>query len=111
MDRDGMDGGVHDHAHEAIPEWGEVVVRSVAHLAAQLTMAQVQLRALAEELDSRGGVDEAAVRARLRRVAVLQVGPALRENLGPALADLIDMDSLERDLVAYLSGPAEGDRG
>jgi hypothetical protein len=83
-------------------------VRSVAHLAAQVTLGQLQLRALAEEVQARGGVDEAAVRARLRRLAVLRTGPALRENLGPALADLIDMESLERDLVSYLSAGGDG---
>ncbi len=98
------------HEHEVLPEWGEVLVRSVAHLAAQLTTVQIQLRALAEEVEAAGGVDEDAVRDRLRRLAVLRTGPTLRENLGPALADLIDMDSLERDLITWLSGP-KGDAG
>lgn len=91
--------------HEHIPDWGAVLVRSVAHLAAQLTAMQIQLRALGEEAEATGGMDPAAVRLRQRRLAVLQTGPALRENLGAALADLIDTDALERDLVEYLSSP------
>jgi hypothetical protein len=104
----GIDGrNEQGHDHEVLPEWGEVLVRSVAHLAAQLTTVQIQMRALAEEVEAAGGVDEAAVRQRLRQLAVLRTGPTLRENLGPALADLIDMESLERDLIAWLSGPRD----
>ena len=102
------DGPAESSAHEHLPEWGEVLVRSVAHLAAQLTAMQIQLRALGEEVEAAGGVDPAAVRLRQRRLAVLQTGPALRENLGSALSDLIDTEALERDLVEYLSS-APGD--
>lgn len=102
------DGSAGSSGHEHMPEWGEVLVRSVAHLAAQLTAMQIQLRALGEEVEAAGGVDPAAVRLRQRRLAVLQTGPALRENLGAALSDLIDTDALERDLVEYLSS-APGD--
>ena len=91
--------------HEHIPDWGAVLVRSVAHLAAQLTAMQIQLRALGEEAEATGGVDPVAVRQRQRRLAVLQTGPALRENLGAALSDLIDTDALERDLIEYLASP------
>lgn len=90
-----------------------MLVRSVAHLAAQLTIAQLQLRALADEVEARGGADPDAVQQRLRQLAILQTGPALRENLGGALADLIDTDTLERELVAYLSaqtGETHGSR-
>lgn len=100
-----------DESHEHLPEWGEVMVRSVAHLAAQVTTLQIQLRALGEEAESAGTVDPEAVRLRQRRLAVLQTGPALRENLGAALAELIDTDALERDLVAYLSSPPSDLRG
>jgi len=105
------DGQPPGEAHEHLPDWGEVLVRSVAHLAAQLTALQIQLRALGEEVEAAGGVDPAAVRLRQRRLAVLQTGPALRENLGAALADLIDTDALERDLVEYLSSPPGDLRG
>ena len=99
------DGQTPGAEHEHMPDWGAVLVRSVAHLAAQLTAMQIQLRALGEEAEATGGVDPAAVRQRQRRLAVLQTGPALRENLGAALSELIDTDALERDLVEYLSSP------
>lgn len=98
-----------DAGHEHVPAWGEVLVRSVAHLAAQLTTAQLQLRALADEAEAGGMVDPAAVQRRLRQMAVLRTGAALRENLGPALSEMIDTEALERDLVAYLSAPAGED--
>jgi hypothetical protein len=49
------------HAHSA-DEWNEAVVRTVAHLAAQLTVAQIRLRALASDLDERGLVEPGAGR-------------------------------------------------
>jgi hypothetical protein len=91
--------GRHDHAPA---DWGEALARSVAHLAAQLTMAQIRLRALATELAARGAVDEAAVTARVRAIAAAEAGGYLRQNLGEALVEVIDVDALERDLVAYL---------
>lgn len=107
---DAGQGAANDHgadaAHEHLPEWGEVLVRSIAHLAAQLTTAQLQLRSLADEAEAGGAVDPTAVQRRLRQMAVLRTGPALRENLGPALSELIDTEALERDLVAYLSAPS-----
>ena len=84
-------------------EWAETLARTVAHLAAQLTVVQLRLRALASEVAARGGVDEAAVAARLADLAARDGGRYLRENLGEALTGVIDLDTLERDLVAYLS--------
>lgn len=97
------DGPCSGHAHTA-DEWNEAIVRTVAHLAAQLTVAQIRLRALATDLDERGQVDSAAVAARVRLLAEREAGAALRENLGEALAEVIDTDALERELVAYLAG-------
>ena len=91
--------GRHDHAGE---EWAETLARTVAHLAAQLTMAQIRLRALATELDARGAVEAGAVAARVRAIAAAEAGGYLRENLGEALVDVIDVDALEGDIVAYL---------
>lgn len=91
------------HAHSA-DEWNEAIVRTVAHLAAQLTVAQIRLRALASDLDERGLVDPAAVAARVRALAEREAGETLRENLGEALAEVIDLEALERELVDYLSG-------
>jgi hypothetical protein len=86
-------------------EWAEMLARTVAHLAAQLTINQIRLRALATELAERDVVAAEAVRARVRAIAA-ETGRYLRENLGAALVDLIDVDALEADLAVYLSGPA-----
>src|SRR3712207_8538956 len=50
-------------------------------LAAQLTVNQIRLRALATELGERGLVDPVAVAARVRRIAKSETGVYLRENL------------------------------
>ena len=99
MDNDAVDGR-HDHGGE---EWGEVLARTVAHLAAQLTMAQVRLRALATELDATGAVDAAAVGSRVRAIAAAEAGGYLRENLGEALVEVVDVEALAGDIVAYLA--------
>ena len=98
--RPGPAGRGHGHAAE---EWNEALVRTVAHLAAQLTVAQIRLRALATDLDERGLVEPGAVGARVRALAEQEAGATLRENLGEALAEVIDVEALERDLVAYLA--------
>ena len=91
--------GRHDHADE---EWAETLARTVAHLAAQLTLSQIRLRALATELDAQGTVAAAAVGARVRAIAAAEAGGYLRENLGEALVELIDVEALEAEIVAYL---------
>ena len=91
--------GRHDHRGE---EWAETLARTVAHLAAQLTMAQIRLRALATELDARGAVEAAAVGAQVRAIAAAEAGGSLRENLGEALVEMIDVEALEGEIVAYL---------
>ena len=96
---DGDGSGGHDRGEE----WAETLARTVAHLAAQLTVAQIRLRALATELGERGAVDPDAVAARVRFIAEAEGGATLRENLGEALVEVIDADALERDLVSYLS--------
>ena len=93
----------HDHA---APEWGEILTRTLAHLAAQLTLSQLRLRALATELEAQGVVEPTAVAIRLRALAATEAGVYLRENLGAALVEVIDVDALERELLAYL-----GDEG
>jgi hypothetical protein len=89
----------HGHEEEA---WAEALARSVAHLAAQLTVNQIRLRALATELGERGLVDPIAVATRVRAIAATETGTYLRENLGESLIDIIDVETLERDLVDYL---------
>jgi hypothetical protein len=84
-------------------EWAEVLARTVAHLAAQLTMTQIRLRALASELSTRDPGIDAAVQTRLQMLAITETGRYLRENLGDALVDLIDIDALEREIIEFLS--------
>jgi hypothetical protein len=95
----------HGHDEEA---WAEALARTIAHLAAQLTINQIRLRALATELGERGVVDPGAVAARVHAIAEAETGAYLRENLGEGLVDVIDVDALERDLVDYLQAD-EGD--
>lgn len=89
------------HAHDE-EDWAEALARSVAHLAAQLTISQIRLRALATELGERALVDPGAVAARVRQIAAADTGTYLRENLGESLVEIIDVETLEQDLVAYL---------
>ncbi len=91
------------HVHSAGDEWIETLVRTVAHLAAQLTMTQVRLRALATELEEAGVLDASAVRTRQRTIAEQDTGAYLRENLGEALVEVIDVESLEADIREFLS--------
>ena len=96
------------HGHEE--DWAEALTRSVAHLAAQLTVNQIRLRALATELGERGLIDPGGVAARVRGIAKTETGVYLRENLGESLVDVIDVEALEQDLVDYLQSD-EGSEG
>ena len=96
------EGAVHPHPPD---EWAETLARTVAHLAAQLTMTQIRLRALATELGERGAADGEAVRQRAAAIATAETGIYLRENLGESLAELIDLDTLEADIVAFFQVP------
>ena len=99
MDRDPRpsDNGAHDD-----PEWVEVMARTVAHLAAQLTITQLRLRALATTLDAAGAVDPDAVRATLGGLANRHAAGFLRENLGEALEEIVEVDELAGQIVAFL---------
>jgi hypothetical protein len=88
------------HGHDE--PWAEALARSVAHLAAQLTVNQIRLRALATELGDQGVIKPEDVAARVRAIAATETGDYLRENLGESLIDVIDVDALERDLTEYL---------
>jgi hypothetical protein len=99
----GEENGFHGRQPTA-EEWAGMLAHTVAHLAAQLTMTQVRLRAIATELTARG-VDPSAIHVRVREIAGTETGTYLRENLGEAMADLIDVDSLEADIIDYLSSP------
>ena len=90
-------------AQQAQQEWLETLTRTVAHLAAQVTITQVRLRALASELDARGGVDQTAVARRVAEIAQAETGSLLRENLGVALTEAIEADALEAEIIAWLA--------
>jgi hypothetical protein len=83
-------------------EWAELMARTIAHLAAQLTMTQIRLRAMATELAAHGQLDESAVRVRVGQIASAETATYLRENLGEALAEVVDLDALEREISAFL---------
>ena len=95
-DAAGLNGHGHDEA------WAEALARTVAHLAAQLTISQIRLRALATEMRERGLIDPESVAARVRTIADAETGTYLRENLGESLVEVIDVDALEHDLTEYL---------
>jgi len=71
-------------------------------------VAQLRLRALGSAIAARGLVDPAEVDAYLAAQARVDGGIYLRENLGEALIDVIDVDALEHDLIAYLTSPGGG---
>jgi hypothetical protein len=100
----GGENGFHGRQPTA-EEWAGMLAHTVAHLAAQLTMTQVRLRAIATELNARGDIDRSAIHNRVREIAGTEAGTYLRENLGEAMAELIDVESLEADIVDYLSSP------
>lgn len=104
------DANANHAAPTAAPEW-EAITRTMAHLAAQLTLSQIRLRALATELQERGLVEPATVSARVRALAAADAGGYLRENLGEALVAVIDVEALERELVAYVSDGGDGGGG
>jgi hypothetical protein len=89
-------------------EWAGLLAHTVAHLAAQLTMTQIRLRALASELVNQGAVDETEVQRRVRDLAEAETGRYLRENLGEAMAVLIDLESLQADIIDFLTTPEAG---
>ena len=84
--------------------WSELFATTIAHLAAQLTMTQLRLRALATAAAESGGIDPAAVQAHLEALAASETGRYLRENLGPELSEAVETDDLARDIVAFLRG-------
>jgi len=97
--------GNQDSGGHSPDDWAELLARTVAHLAAQLTMTQIRLRALATEATARDPLLADAVRERVQTIAAAETGRYLRENLGEALVDLIDAEALEGEIVAFLAGP------
>lgn len=83
----------------------EALTRTTAHLAAQLTMSQIRLRALATVLERDGTASGADVQAVINEIAQRDLGLYLRENLGDALVEMIEVDDLSRQLEAFLQMP------
>ena len=84
----------------------ERLAQVVAHLAAQLTIAQLQLRALGTALSEAGAVDEGAVRERLAELARAEAGAYLAQNLGDALGGIVETEALAAQIVVLLT-PAQ----
>ncbi|MFL5762211.1 MAG: hypothetical protein ACJ789_21130 [Thermomicrobiales bacterium] len=99
-------GGNGFHGRQpAAEEWAGLLAHAVAHLAAQLTMTQVRLRAVASEMAGQGIVDQTAVQRRVQAIAQTETGNYLRENLGESLVELIDLESLQADIIDFLNSP------
>jgi hypothetical protein len=98
------EGGAAPQPPADLDAWSELFATTIAHLAAQLTMTQLRLRALATAAAESGAIDPAAVQANLEALAGTETGRYLRENLGQALSEAIETDSLERDIVSFLRG-------
>ena len=81
----------------------ESLARTVAHLALQLTISQIQLRAMGSAIEQAGVVGSDDVSRATANIARRNAGRFLRENLGPELTEMIDVTDLERQIVAYLS--------
>ena len=92
-------GPIDQSANETI----ERLAQTVAHLALQLTIVQLQLRALGNAAAESGMLDSTRVEQAAANVARMHAGRYLHENLGDVLADLVDLPELERQIIAYLS--------
>lgn len=102
LSQDGVGGPAGPAAPDSA-EWAQLVGETVAHLAAQLTIAQLRLAALATELEQRRIVEPEAVRIRLAEAARRDAGHLLRENLGEALSEAIDVEALATDIAGFLA--------
>lgn len=98
-----MDDRSH-HVHPDPMDAIETLAQTVAHLALQLTIAQIQMRGLGTVLERDAKLDAAAVSQATAEIARSDAGRFLSENLGPALVDVIDVADLERQIVTFL-GP------
>jgi hypothetical protein len=85
----------------------ERLAQTVAHLALQLTIVQLQLRGLGNAASESGMLDPTRVEQAAANVARMHAGRYLRENLGDVLSDLVDLPELERQIVAYLAAGAD----
>lgn len=80
----------------------ESLAQTVAHLALQLTISQIQLRALGLAIEDAGVVASADVLTRVRELAEVHAGQFLQANMGPDIAAMVDLGELERQISEYL---------
>lgn len=90
------------HPHADPTEVVEALARSVAHLAVQLTITQIQMRGLGLVLQETGMSSGEAVLKATSDLSRKHAGAFIRENLGPALEGLVDVAALEREIVDFL---------
>lgn len=90
------------HVHADPTEAIEALARTVAHLAVQLTITQIQLRGLGQALAESGAVDGEAVLRATATLARQHAGRFIAENLGDALANLVDTKDLEAQIISFL---------
>ena len=109
LSRAGENTNGHGQPNHDSDDWAELLARTVAHLAAQLTMTQMRLRAMASELADRDILARNNVQSRLSLIANAETGTYLRENLGEALTELIDVDALQSEIVAFLDAESGDD--
>jgi hypothetical protein len=106
LERDSGEEDASANPPDSIEAWAELFATTIAHLAAQLTMTQLRLRALATVAAERGAIDRHVVATRLTEIADRETAGYLRENLGPALSEAVDVDDLAREIVSFLQGEA-----
>jgi len=108
LEGDGEGDNATTNSPGSIEAWAELFATTIAHLAAQLTMTQLRLRALATVAAESGVVDRDLIAARLAEISEQETGTYLRENLGVDLAEAIDLDNLTREIATYLRGESMG---
>ena len=90
------------HSHADLTEVVEALARTVAHLAVQLTITQIQLRGLGQVLQETGSASGEAVLKATSDLSRRHAGAFIRENLGSALEGLVDVSELEREIIDFL---------
>jgi hypothetical protein len=75
---------------------------AIAHLAAQLTISQLRLRALATALAEAGHVAPEAVQGGLAALAETEALAYLEQNLGESLIGIVDTTALAEEIVSFL---------
>lgn len=94
---------VSQHTHGDQTEVIEALARTVAHLAVQLTITQLQLRGLGQVVGESGIVSAEAVLAQTDRLSRTHARAFVEENLGEALSGLIEVDELASQIIRFLS--------